>query len=296
MCLIRCDVRFRTAQSGGSGVCGRPGHHRQNRQQEPDGDRYCGETGCAGGSTWGAEESSPVYGTRSHGTEDVQLPGTDNRITEADHGPPNTTILASGLRSLDVRATAGVIEARVGRGQEDPEICRNGRGTPTRTGQYDMGRQTIGRRSVNFEDAVSQCAILTGPGSPDSPQATSATTPVSVWNTRVFRTALTALTEPRTLWQRIRRDGSRCIPPLRRLLDRASYSCNASRCILLSPLRRQASFTLRPECGDIYAPSERHVCYTLRKGCSYAVAVYTTPGDVNAYLRPRATCRTLIYV
>jgi len=31
---------------------------------------------------------------------------------------------------------------------------------------------------------------------------------VSVWNTRVFRTALTALVEPRTLWRRIRRDPS----------------------------------------------------------------------------------------
>jgi hypothetical protein len=35
--------------------------------------------------------------------------------------------------------------------------------------------------------------------------AWSATTQVSVWNTQVFRTALTALTEPGTLWQRITR-------------------------------------------------------------------------------------------
>ena len=32
-------------------------------------------------------------------------------------------------------------------------------------------------------------------------------------------------------------------------------------------------------CGDVYASSERHMCYTLRRGCSYAEAVYTTPGD-----------------
>jgi len=56
------------------------------------------------------------------------------------------------------------------------------------------------------------------------------------------------------------------------------------------------SCTLRPECGDVYAPSERHMCYTLRRGCSYAVAVYTMPGNVYAFLRPIATCRTLIYV
>jgi hypothetical protein len=95
---------------------------------------------------------------------------------------------------------------------------------------------------------------------------------------------------------RRRSDGSRCIPPLRRLLYHASYSWDASRCILRSPLRRQASFTLRQECGDVYAPLELHVCYTLRSGCSYAVAIYTTPDDVYAFLRPIATCRTLIYV
>jgi len=27
--------------------------------------------------------------------------------------------------------------------------------------------------------------------------------------------------------------------------------------------------------GGIYAPSERHVCYTLRSGCSYAEAVFS---------------------
>jgi hypothetical protein len=39
----------------------------------------------------------------------------------------------------------------------------------------------------------------------------------------------------------------------------------------------------------VYAPSERHVCYTLRRGCSYAVAIHTTPGDVYASLRLIAT-------
>ena len=36
-------------------------------------------------------------------------------------------------------------------------------------------------------------------------------------------------------------------------------------------------------------PSERHVCYTLRQGSSYAAADYATPGDVYAFLRPNAT-------
>jgi len=86
---------------------------------------------------------------------------------------------------------------------------------------------------------------------------TSATTLVSVRNTRVFRTALTALTEPRTLWRRI----TRYLPPRR--WGRIAYIAT-----LL--------------CGDVYAPSEGHVCYTLRRGCSYAEAVYTMPGDVKS--------------
>ena len=37
-------------------------------------------------------------------------------------------------------------------------------------------------------------------------------------------------------------------------------------------------------CGDVYPPSEGHVCYTLPRGCIYAEAVYTTPGDVKSSL------------
>jgi len=33
---------------------------------------------------------------------------------------------------------------------------------------------------------------------------------------------------------------------------------------------------------------EQQVCYTLHRGCSYAVAIYTTPVDVYAYLQPSA--------
>ena len=57
---------------------------------------------------------------------------------------------------------------------------------------------------------------------------------------------------------------------------------NGSRCI-------HTSFTLHAECGDVYVPSESHVCYTLRRGCSYAVAVYKTPGGVYTFLQPWAT-------
>ena len=38
-----------------------------------------------------------------------------------------------------------------------------------------------------------------------------------------------------------------------------------------------------------YAPSEQHLCYTLRRGRSRTVAIYTMPGDVHVFLRLRAT-------
>jgi hypothetical protein len=63
-----------------------------------------------------------------------------------------------------------------------------------------------------------------------------------------------------------------------RVLHASCRPGDTSRCIL-------TSITMRL----VYASSERHVCYTLRRGCSYAVGVHTTPGNVYACLRPIAT-------
>ena len=98
----------------------------------------------------------------------------------------------------------------------------------------------------------------------DAPASLSATTLVSVWNTRVFQTALTVLNEPRTLWQRITR-----------------YA--------VTHVTGHAAYVPRLHCGNVYVSSERHMCYTLCRGCSDAEAVYTTAGDVYAFLRPSDT-------
>jgi len=37
------------------------------------------------------------------------------------------------------------------------------------------------------------------------------------------------------------------------------------------------------------------MCYSPRRGCSYAEALYTTPGDVYAFLRPSATFQLSAY-
>jgi len=172
MWLIRCDVRIRTAQSGSSGVCGRPGHHSRNRQQEPAGDRLQGETNTARRSTGGAEESCAEHRTRGHGREGVRSPSPDNRITETDHRPADRTSPTSTMWSFNIRTTAADIDAGTGGSQENSEDGRHRRRHTTGTGCNDMGRQTVDRWSPSFEDAVSQCAIIIGSGSSNSPPAT----------------------------------------------------------------------------------------------------------------------------
>jgi len=94
-------------------------------------------------------------------------------------------------------------------------------------------------------------------------QPSSATTLVSVWHTRVFRTALTALMEPRTLWRRIGRFPSH---------------------------RRQVALhtNLHYFAPDIRTIRTTRVLHSSQS-CSFAVAVYTMPGNVYAFLRPIAT-------
>jgi hypothetical protein len=84
----------------------------------------------------------------------------------------------------------------------------------------------------------------------------SAIMEVSVRNIQVFNSALMPLMEPCTLWRKSTR----------------------------FPLHTSLLYF-----ADGYAPSERHMSYTLSRGSSYAVALYTAPGDVYAFLRPSAT-------
>jgi len=134
MWLICCDVRIRTARSGGSGVCGRPGHDRRNRKQEPDGGQSRGETGHAGRSTGGAEEGGAVSRTGGHGTQGVQSPSSDHRVTEADYRTIDTTVPTARVQSLDVRTSTGDIESGAGGNRENYKDGGNGRRPMTRAG------------------------------------------------------------------------------------------------------------------------------------------------------------------
>jgi len=150
MCLVGCDVRIRTAQPGGSGVCGRPGHHRRNSEQKPAGDRFWGETDIAGRTRQGAKESSAVYRTRGHGTNGVRSPGTDNCGTDTDQGPADTAVPASKVRSFNDRTTVRDVQTGSGDGQENSECGRKRQRATTGVGRYDTGHTTLKGRSQSI--------------------------------------------------------------------------------------------------------------------------------------------------
>jgi len=75
--------------------------------------------------------------------------------------------------------------------------------------------------------------------------------------------------------------------------DGTSYALKGNYTIPVAQATGRVAYVPPLLCGDIYASSERHVCYTLRMGCSYAEAVYTTPGDRRLaweHLGAPATC------
>jgi len=172
MCSIGHNVRMGITQPGGSGVCGWSGHHRRNGEQERTGGRLQGETDIPGRIEGGAQQSRAVHQTHGHSTEGVRSPGPDNRGTETNHGPAGTAVPIPRVWSLGVPTTAGSIETGTGGSQEHPEDGRSGRGPLSRIGWFDTRRQTVREPSPSPEDAVSECAILGGSGSPSSPPST----------------------------------------------------------------------------------------------------------------------------
>lgn len=88
----------------------------------------------------------------------------------------------------------------------------------------------------------------------------AATTLVSVWNTLVMGTAVMALTERCTICP--------------------------SNTLFLSPRHWVAMPTYLLPVVPRYAPSERHVCYSLCIGCCYIFTGYTKCGNIyNFFLR-----------
>jgi len=75
--------------------------------------------------------------------------------------------------------------------------------------------------------------------------------------------------------------------------DGTSYALTENYTLPVAQATGRVSYVPPLLCGDIYTSSERHVCYTFRRGCSYAEAVYTMPGDRQQaweHLGAPATC------
>jgi len=61
--------------------------------------------------------------------------------------------------------------------------------------------------------------------------------------------------------------------------DGTSYALTENYTLPIAQATGRVAYVPPLLCGDVYASSERHVCYTLCRGCSYAEVVYKTPGD-----------------
>jgi len=73
--------------------------------------------------------------------------------------------------------------------------------------------------------------------------------------------------------------------PVAQAMGRIAYLSPLLRGDVYAPSEGHVCYNVPPLlCGDVYAPSDGHVYYTLRRGCSYAEAVYKTPGDITSYL------------
>ena len=86
-----------------------------------------------------------------------------------------------------------------------------------------------------------------------------------------------------------------CVPDDSDGSDGTSYPVMENYTLPVAQATGRVAFIPHPICGDVYASSERHVCYILCRGCSFAEALYPTPGDVYALLRPSATFYVSVY-
>jgi len=56
--------------------------------------------------------------------------------------------------------------------------------------------------------------------------------------------------------------------------DGTSYALTENYTLPVAQATGRVAYVPPLPCGDVYASSERHVCYTLCRGCSYAEAVF----------------------
>jgi len=133
MCLIRCHVRLNGTPSSPA-VCRGPGHHHGTRRPRQKKHRVRATERGVCTDAGGIDAGGTILPTDPRSAEDVRSPSADNHITETDYTSVDTTVPASRVRSLDVRATTGDIEGATRRSQDIPQDGRNRQGSTTGTG------------------------------------------------------------------------------------------------------------------------------------------------------------------
>jgi hypothetical protein len=99
-------------------------------------------------------------------TDGVQPSTTNHQPAAADHRPTDAAVLASTEQSHGVGTTNTDSCERTGQCKEVTSRTRNGQGTSTRTGRYDLGHTAIWRCSPRFEDSVSKCIDVSSQSGP----------------------------------------------------------------------------------------------------------------------------------
>jgi len=172
MCLIRCNVHI-TGTPSGPGVSTRPGNHQSGSRHKSRRNHRNREHRAVDDNTTGLEQGGAVLATRPGDPTSVQSPRGDRRPAESNNHPPGTDPTPPArMRSYRLRDTIIDPPERTGGSPTNPPNSGDRRRSEEGIGRYDQRRPRSQRGRPEFEDAVSECAILSRTGSASSPPPT----------------------------------------------------------------------------------------------------------------------------
>ena len=161
MCLICCCVRIWTAPPCRPCLCEHPGYNRRNHTWECTWRGHRKEMDDAGKCAAATAATGPVHETRPHNSGGVWSPSTDNRITEGDYGPQNTTVLACSLWSYEDRNLAADADQYAKGSEDEARGLRIRWGSLGSTHSNDPRCRRFWGGSPRFEDTASECLHCT---------------------------------------------------------------------------------------------------------------------------------------
>jgi hypothetical protein len=172
MCLIGCNVRITGTPSGPGGRT-RPRDHKPNSRDKSRRNHRCRRHRAADGDAAGPEQGGTILTTRTRNTTSIQSPRRDSRSADSNNHPSGPSRTSSDLVRPHRLPDTAVDSPERTRGSPTNPLSRGDRrGHTTRAGRHDTGCKGGQCGSREFEDAVSQCAILSRTGSANTPPRT----------------------------------------------------------------------------------------------------------------------------